>query len=196
MCPSCSRHPSAFVVCRALGRTPSYEAYPWFLHQDAHTEGGEENHISPPKQRHEGRGRAERSKPWSSSRRQGEERSQENKTAPKISLQFAALKTKNSHLEGFFKGERLTALLQALPRGPWGARTACPECSLCLMGNGAEFLWDGVWWGTASSVAPVFSHFCLFLPSQLVWVNSKPTPRAEGTYFWKEFVANASWSHC
>lgn len=28
MCPSCFRHPSAFVVCRALGRTPSYEAYP------------------------------------------------------------------------------------------------------------------------------------------------------------------------
>lgn len=111
ICPSCFRHPHIFMVCKVLGRTLSCCAPPGFWH----VERGGENHISPPKQRHERRKSREiKAMKWQqeAGRRNipGEQAGSQNIPC------CAVLKTKNLCLEGFSKG-----------RG-------CELCSNCCLG--------------------------------------------------------------
>lgn len=142
--PGCPQYlaslPQASQRYSALQRpredVPGCHRSPGCWHQDVHMGRGTVNHISPQKERHEGRGGEERSKQQSSSsRRQGEERQQENKTSPKISLQFAVPQTTNPHLEGSVcvcVRERSCKLCFGVPREPflWLSQAAPLEQSL------------------------------------------------------------------
>ena len=181
--PSCFRHPRDFMVFKAPGRT--VHAAQRLLDFGTRTctwrgEKGTASHLQRRDVKGEGEKRDQKSE--SSSRRQEEERRQENKTAPKTALPFAALQTKNSHLESFFFASgRGCKLCSKRCRGvpgepsPWLSQakqlplhTRSGPCGAAFDQKRSKFL---LRWSLGRQ-SPIFSQFCrFFFPSWLVGVK-------------------------
>lgn len=134
--PFCFSHPRVFMAFKALGRMVQTATRLLDLETGMWPQQGKRSCISPPKERHEGRRRGERSKQVRQQQEAREERQQENKTSPKISLVFPAPQTKAHTGKGFLRGEE--ALSSALSSAQSSASGSLGSHPCAEPGNGSR----------------------------------------------------------